>query len=68
MQCLIVLIFTFDRIFKWMMKEFAEVHEQLLSDIKDALFDDLRQIESKVVDLRNKGVIRILEIGVGAGN
>ncbi|XP_035707350.1 methyltransferase-like protein 7A isoform X2 [Folsomia candida] len=50
-----------------MMKEFAEVHEQLLSDIKDALFDDLRQIESKVVDLRNKGVIRILEIGVGAG-
>lgn len=51
-----------------MMKEFAEVHEQLLSDIKDALFDDLRQIESKVVDLRNKGVIRILEIGVGAGN
>lgn len=49
------------------MADFSEIHEELTADVKAALFEDLGEIESKVVDLRNKGLIRILEIGVGAG-
>jgi len=49
------------------MQDFAITHDKLTADVKAALFENLPKIESRVVDLRNKGLIRILEIGVGAG-
>jgi len=52
----------------WLMKDFTPTWDTLTTDVKTALFADLGEIVSRVVDLRNKGVIRILEIGVGTGS
>lgn len=48
--------------------EFSERHDELIEPIKKALFADLSDIDSNLIDLRNKGLIRILEIGVGSGS
>ena len=50
------------------LKQFTELHEELIEPIKKALFADLNDIDSNIIDLRNKGLIRILEIGVGSGS
>jgi len=53
--------------FKKFIKEFGSLHEKLTVDIKAALFADIPHIESKVKNLRNKGIVRILELGIGSG-
>ncbi|CAG7728565.1 unnamed protein product [Allacma fusca] len=56
-----------DRLFGKRLKKFTELYYKRLEDVRKALFDDLNVLESKVVDLKNRGLIRILEIGVGEG-
>lgn len=55
------------RFFGGFLRDFSTLYYQKLEDVRKVLFDDLSQLESKIVDLRNKGLVRILEIGVGAG-
>lgn len=50
------------------LKNFSELHDELIEPIKKALFADLSDIDSNLIDLRNKGLIRILEIGIGSGS
>ncbi|ODM95835.1 Methyltransferase-like protein 7A [Orchesella cincta] len=47
---------------------FSELHDEIIEPVKKALFADLNNIDSSLTDLRNKGLIRILEIGIGSGS
>jgi len=49
------------------LKKFSQEYDKQTEGIKASLFHDLGEIESKIVDLKNRGIIRILELGVGSG-
>jgi hypothetical protein len=49
------------------MKRFSREYDRKIEGLKEDLFEELNELESKVVDLKNRGLIRILEIGVGSG-
>lgn len=57
----------FIRFFMGQLKRFSQEYDKQTEAIKASLFHDLGEIESKVVDLKNRGLIRILELGVGSG-
>jgi len=50
------------------LKKFSQEYDRQTEAIKASLFHDLNDVVSGLVDLRNRGVIRILELGVGSGN
>jgi len=49
------------------LKSFSKEYDRQTQAIKAALFHDLDELQSGLVDLRNRGLIRILELGVGSG-
>ena len=57
----------FHRFFARMWKVSNVVYHAAMKDIKKEHFHSMNHHKSHDVDLRNKGLIRILEIGAGTG-
>jgi len=56
------------RFFAWMFVKMSKGYNEALDKTKTKLFAELQDFKSLDWDLRNKGLIRILEIGVGPGS
>lgn len=73
--CIVLMIVTAHNFHWWYQYLFALVWSRFLSDLvgeaivqsKELLFADLPNIQSLDWELKNKGLIRILEIGCGSG-
>jgi len=56
-----------DKCFAGFCASFVATYNERTEDIKNELFGDMENLVSGVTDLKNRGLIRILEIGVGSG-